>query len=149
MKDFLNDYVRQIIEDRDISLIKEDETTEDLSEEKCVECDEEIDKLLEQLSQELELDLIEETDSDDDIELSEEKTSDETLTEVGSSTVKISKARKIDMLTGLTAIKMAQKKNDPLYAKYKKFRDVTMKLKKAIAKKYKSKSKRSAKKALA
>ncbi len=77
--------------------------------------------------------LIESVSSDNDEEM---------LSEVGTSTIKVTKKRKLKMLTGLSAIRIAKKKEDPLYAKYKKFRGLALKYKAMLVAKNKSKAKR-------
>jgi len=73
---------------------------------------------------------------------------DSLLQEVGASTIKMSKLRKIKAFAGLASLQTAKKINDPLYKKYKKLRDMAMSAKRALMKKYKSKGMRTAKKAM-
>lgn len=73
---------------------------------------------------------------------------EQSLQEVGTSTIKITKNRKLKMLTGLSAVRIAKKKEDPLYSKYKKHRDMALKYKAMLVKKNKSKAKAVARKAL-
>lgn len=46
------------------------------------------------------------------------------------------KVQKIKALAGSLAVRMAKENKDPMYAKYKKFRDNFMKFKAVIQKKY-------------
>ena len=58
------------------------------------------------------------------------------IEEVGTSTVRVSKRTKRNMQAGVSAMRIANKKNDPLYKRYMYFRKKTLELKKKLMKKY-------------
>lgn len=74
---------------------------------------------------------------------------DQLLNEVGSSTIRVSAKKKINMLAGASGLRLASKKNDPLFEKYKKFRGIALKIKSLLMKKYGSRGRVIARKALA
>ena len=57
------------------------------------------------------------------------------------SIVKMDKERKIKMLVGQVAIRIAKEKGDPLYDKYKKYRELYLETKRKIIEKYANKAK--------
>lgn len=77
-----------------------------------------------------------------------EKIEDEILEESGTSTIRVSKAKKRKALAGGNAMHLCKKLNPSLYKKYKKMKDATKKIKEQILKKYKSKGAAMAKKQL-
>jgi len=58
------------------------------------------------------------------------------LNEVGASTVRISKTQKRSRLAGREAIRIAKAKGDPMYFKYRKFRNAALELKRRLMMKY-------------
>lgn len=60
----------------------------------------------------------------------------DTIHEVGTSTVRVTKNVKRKQLGGRTAIRMAEKRKDPLYIRYHKYRKLTLELKKKLMRKY-------------
>lgn len=73
---------------------------------------------------------------------------DELLNEVGTSTVRVTRKKKLKMLSGLSSVRVAKKKDDPLYKKYKRYREMALKAKRKLMKKYSSRGKSIARKAL-
>jgi len=57
------------------------------------------------------------------------------------SIVKMDKERKIKMLVGQVAIRIAKEKGDPLYDKYKKYRELYLETKRQIIEKYANRAK--------
>ncbi len=77
-----------------------------------------------------------------------EQLEDKILEESGTSTIRVSKAKKRKALAGGNAMHLCKKLNPGLYKKYKKLKDSTKKIKEQILKKYKSKGAAMAKKQL-
>ncbi len=63
----------------------------------------------------------------------------EILKETGTSTIRVNKSKKRNMLAGASAINICKHQNPGLYKRYKKMKDAYKKLKEQILKKYKSK----------
>ena len=56
------------------------------------------------------------------------------------SRIVLTRERKIKMLIGTIAIKLAKKNNDSLYKRYAKARQIMLKLRKAIIKRYRNRA---------
>ena len=65
-----------------------------------------------------------------------------------SKTIKLSKMSQINRAAGRAALQLAKNANDPLYTKYKTWRNKALDLKKKLMKKYGKKGKKVAKKSL-
>ena len=72
---------------------------------------------------------------------------DQLLNEISASTIKISKKKKLHMLAGLSSVRIAKKKQDPLYKKYHKYRNIALALKRKLMKKYRSRGRKAARRA--
>jgi len=68
------------------------------------------------------------------------------LEEIGSSTIRMSKKRKMRAFAGLASLQTAKKQNDPLFKKYKIMRSKALDAKRRLMLKYRSKGMRAARK---
>lgn len=106
-----------------------DETEQyDYDEEECNECGEELDDFDNLSEEQLEYEI------------------GNMLEEIGSSTIRMSKKRKIKAFAGLASLQTAKKQNDPLFKKYKIMRARALDAKRKLMLKYRSKGMRAARK---
>lgn len=141
IREFSKDFVRRVKEPIKEENLIVDELLQDIDlEDMCPECLEEVKKMAKEVGEEICEDCEEE---DSDIETIEEEVTD-LLNEISASTVKVSKRTKMHMLTGLSSVRIAKKKNDPVYKKYHKYRNMALMLKRKLMKKYKSRGRKAA-----
>jgi len=70
------------------------------------------------------------------------------LDEAGTSTIRVTRKKKMRQVAGKSAINMAKRRRDPLYAKYTKYRKLYLDAKNAIKRKYGRRGMQHARKAL-
>ena len=73
---------------------------------------------------------------------------DSVLTEVGASTVRVSKQTKRQQQAGAAALRLAKDANDPIYKKFIKYRTMMLDSKKKLMKKYGRKGMRAARQSM-
>lgn len=73
---------------------------------------------------------------------------DDTLNEVGTTTVRVTKKTKINQHAGISAMRLARDSGDPLYTRYRKYKEMYLALKNKILTKYARRAIRIARKEL-
>lgn len=134
--------ISKILEDLDLDLYS---NIKELQDEECEDCSDNLD-----ISNMNESDCEDCNcgDCDDNLEEDFESEIQAILNEVSSSTVRMTKRRKIKAAAGLASLRLAKKKKDAQYEKYKKHRQRALAAKKKIMNRYRSKGMRSARKAM-